>query len=193
MGGCADNNPEKSLAAPISSLTPRRGRPRKFAQPSRAVTLTLPEAVLETLEAIDRDLSRAIVRLAQPEAAKRPHAPAELISFGRRAVIVVHPTKTLEQRTGVVLVPFSDGRALISFDGTMTPARLELLIQDALDQHDLPDEDGVVFESIRDVLKDARRSATVSLRQQHIMVLEFGNGSRRSAAVRSGRQRAAAG
>jgi hypothetical protein len=157
------------------------------------VTLTLPETVLEVLEAIDPDLSRAIVRLAQPETAKRPHPPAELMAFGKRAVIVVHPTKSLEQRTGVVLVPFPDGRALISFDGSMTPARLELLIQDALDEHDLAEEDGRVFESIRDVLKDARRSTTVNLRQQHIMVLEFSNGARRNAAVRLGRQRAAAG
>ncbi|MGC4081238.1 MAG: hypothetical protein QM736_03750 [Vicinamibacterales bacterium] len=119
-------------------------------------------------------LSRAIVRLAQPEVAKRPHPPAELVSFGRRAVIVVTPTRTLEHRTGVVLVPLSDGRALISFDSSMTPARLELTIQDALDEHDLPDTDSHVFECIRDLLRDVRRrSSEVTLRQQHIMVLEF--------------------
>jgi hypothetical protein len=153
------------------------------------VTLTIPETVIETLESIDRDLSRAIVRIAQPKAGKATHPAAELVTFGRRAVIVVSPTRTLEQRTGVVLIPFSDGRALISFDGSITPARLELLIQDALDEHDLPEEDGRVFESIRDVLKEARRSTTVDVRQQHIMVLEFGSGARRTAAARIGKQR----
>ena len=167
------NIPEKILAAPIQSLTPRRGRPRKFAQPSRAVTLTLPEAVIETLETIDHDLSRAVVRLAQPAATGRVHPPAELVSFGRRAVIVVNPTMTLEQRTGVVLVPFSDGRALICFDSSINPARLELMLQDALDEHDLPDADGEVFESIMALLKEVRRSSTVKLRQQNIMLLEF--------------------
>jgi len=159
-----------SLSLPVT--TPRRGRPRKFAQPSRPVTLTLPENVLETLGGIDHDLSRAIVRLAQPEVAKRPSPPAELVSFGKRSVIVVNPTKTLERRTGVVLVPLSDGRALISFDESMTAARLELMIQDALDEHDLPDEDTRIFEAIRDVLRNTRRSPAAVIRQQYIMVIE---------------------
>jgi hypothetical protein len=171
-------------------LKPRRGRPRKFAQPSRAVTLTLPERVIETLQRIDRDLSRAVVRLAQPEASSKPHPAAELVAFGRRAVIVVNPTRTLEQRTGVVLVPFPDGRALICFDGEMTPARLELMLRDALEEHDLPEEDGQVFECIRDVLAEARRSPTVDLRQPHIILLEFGPSSRRGVAKASTRTRA---
>src|SRR3954466_6604886 len=45
---------------------PRRGRPRKFITPSRPVTVTLPEPVLEALAALDGDLGRAIVPLAQP-------------------------------------------------------------------------------------------------------------------------------
>jgi hypothetical protein len=155
------------------------------------VTLTLPVTVIDALETIDRDLSRAVVRIAQPETVRQPHPAAELVSFGRRAVIVVNPTKTLEQRTGVMLVPFPDGRALISFDGSMTPARLELMIQDALDEHDLPEEDGLVFASIRDLLKEARRSAAIDLRQQHIMVLEFGTVPKRGTAVRHGRHRRA--
>ena len=76
-------------------VAPRRGRPRKFGGPSRAVTLTLPENVIRALSGLDRDLSRAVVRLTQPELAKRPHPPAELATFGRRAVIVVSPTRTL--------------------------------------------------------------------------------------------------
>lgn len=154
--------------------------------------MTLPEQVIDTLEQIDPDLSLAVVRLAQAEVAKRPHPAAELVSFGGRAVIAVNPTKTLEQRTGVVLVPLADGRALISFDESMTPARLELTIQDALDEHDLPAHDGAVFESIRDVLKEARRSSTVALRQQHIIVLEFSPAARRGAAVRGNRRRTGA-
>lgn len=162
------------MSLSLSTPAPRRGRPRKFSQPSRPVTLTLPESVIESLGEVDRDISRAIVRLAQSDEAREPRPPAELVQFGRRAVIVVTPTRTLEKRTGVVLVPLSDGRALISFDGSMTPAGLELTIQDALDEHDLPADDSRVFESIRDLLRDVRRSSSVRLRQQHIMVLEFG-------------------
>ena len=134
-----------------------RGRPRKFNGPSRAVTLTLPEDVLAALSAVDYDLSRAVVRVSQSEMRKRPHPPADLATFGRRAVIVVNPSRTLEERTGILLVPLSDGRALISFDESMTIARLELRIQDALEDRELPEEDARIFKSIEEILKTARR------------------------------------
>src|SRR5262245_54882105 len=58
-----------AMAAPIvAALRRRRGRPRKFAAPSRAVTLTLPESVLEALAAINPDPSQAIVQLTRRRA-----------------------------------------------------------------------------------------------------------------------------
>jgi hypothetical protein len=152
--------------------SPRRGRPRKFGTPSRAVTLTLPENVIEALERVDRDLSRAVVRVAQPEIRKRPHTAAELSTFGTRAVIVVTPTRTLERQVGVMLVPLSDGRALISFDESMTPARLELTIEDALEDETLQPGDVEILASIRELLREARRSSSVTLSQRNIIVLE---------------------
>jgi hypothetical protein len=152
--------------------SPRRGRPRKFGAPSRAVTLTLPEDVIDALEQVDRDLSRAVVRVAQDEIRKRPHAAAELSTFGNRAVIVITPTRTLEQQIGVMLVPLSDGRALISFDESMTPARLELKIEDALEDATLRPGDVEILGSIRELLKEARRSSSVTLSQRNIIVLE---------------------
>ena len=162
-------------------MTPRRGRPRKFIAPSRAVTLTLPETVLAALDAVDHDLSRAVVRVTQPQMAKRPHPPAEVATFGRRGVIVVNPSRTLEERTGILLVPLTDGRALISFDESMTIARLELRIQDALDDPKLPTEDARIFKSIEEILKTARRSGDVTLQQRHIIVLESNRPARRRA------------
>jgi len=165
---------------PFTSLAPRRGRPRKFPAPSRAVTLTLPEDVLASLSAVDADLSRAVVRVAQttgPARAARP--PAELVKFGGRAVIVVNATRTLERQTGVLLIPLSDGRALISFDETMTVARLELGIEDALEDHLLTPVDRRVFTAIREILKSARRSDNVTLRQRNIIVLESQRARRR--------------
>lgn len=161
------------MPARPDEAAPRRGRPRKFSAPSRAVTLTLPDHVIAALSTVDQDLSRAVVLVAQREVAKRAHPAAELAMFGRRAVIVVNPTKTLEQRTGVILVPLTDGRALIAFDESMTPARLELKIQDELDDRALPEEDARIFEGIRDLLKEARRSKSVALQQRNIIVLEY--------------------
>jgi len=168
----------RSAGAAVSDLAPRRGRPRKFNTPSRAVTLTLPEQVLGTLSAVDRDVSRAIVRLTHREAAKRPHPAAELVRFGRRAVIVVTATRTLEERTGVFLVPIPDGRALMSFDDSITVATLELKVLDALDDKKLSAEDRRTFQSVHEVLKTARTAGDVVLHERKIIVLE--SRSRRS-------------
>jgi hypothetical protein len=134
--------------------------------------LTLPEHVIDALAALDPDLSRAIVRLAQPMVADRPHAPAELATFGRHSVIVVSPSRTLEKRTGVELLHMPDGRALISFDRSMTIAGLELLIEDALEDKSLPPADRHIFVAIGTILKSARRSDTVTLLQRTVIVLE---------------------
>ena len=152
----------------LTSLAPRRGRPRKFHAPSRAVTLTLPEDVLSALSAVDTDL----IRVAQTKRLAQVRAPAELVKFGGRAVIVVNATRTLEEQTGVLLIPLSDGRALISFDETMTVARLELAIEDALEDRRLTPADRSIFTAIREILKTARRSGAVTLRQRTIIVLE---------------------
>lgn len=150
---------------------PRRGRPRKFAGPSKPVTLTLPTAAIEALKAVDGDLSRAIVRLAQPELQRQPHPPAELLTFGSHAVIVVQKSRSLERRTGVSLVPLHDGRALISFEQGLTTASLELLIADALDDRTLEAGDRAIFQAVADILKSARRATNVSLLQRSIIVL----------------------
>ena len=134
--------------------------------------------MIDALAALDPDLSRAIVRLAQPMLADRPHAPAELATFGRHSVIVVSPSRTLEKRTGVELLHMPDGRALISFDRSMTIAGLELLIEDALEDKSLPPADRQIFVAIGTILKSARRSDTVTLLQRTVIVLE----TRRAAA-----------
>jgi hypothetical protein len=145
----------EALTVSVASISPvsnalrrRRGRPRKFVGPSRAVTLTLPETTLEKLSAIDSDLSRAVVAMTNKKASLNGRPPADLAVFGRRAVITIRPTRSLEQHTGIDLVPLPDGRALMMFDHPQTTAELELLILDALDDAGLDAEDRRVFEGI---------------------------------------------
>jgi len=162
-----------------TTLRRRRGRPRKFATPSRAVTLTLPESVLTELEKIAPDPSHAIVQLMKRRAPTDGKAAAELVSFGRRAVISVKPTPTLNDQTGIELVPMPDGRALITFDQPTTLAELELTIYDALENANLSSDDRKVFEAIGNILKEARRSEDVSLLRRNIIVLESSGPARR--------------
>ena len=43
----------------------RTGRPAKFAEPSRPVTVTLPERILDLLAAVDSDRAQAIVKTVE--------------------------------------------------------------------------------------------------------------------------------
>jgi hypothetical protein len=167
-----------------SELAPiRRGRPRKFARPSSSVTLTLPNDVIAALHGVDRDLGRAVVRLMQPRMEEPPRPAAELTSFGDRAVIVVPRTPQLGARTGVELVPFSDGRALISFDERLSVPQIELRVGDALEDAALAAPDRAVFEALADILRNARRSESMVLRQRSIIILQRARPRARAAAA----------
>jgi hypothetical protein len=169
-----------TIGLPVGAvLRRRRGRPRKFTTPSRAITLTLPEAVLQTLTGIDPDPSRAIVQLTKRKAPAQPRPPAELSVFGQRAVISIRPTRSLEQQVGLDLVPLPDGRALISFDQPTTVAELELMLYDAIQDPALKPEDRTVFEGVAKILTDARRSDDVTLLNRSIIVLESARMRRR--------------
>lgn len=114
----------------LSALRARPGCPRKYSTSSRAVTLTLPESVIDALARVHPDLSRAIVANVRRRVDER--RPAELDVFGRRAVISVWATGSLARRTGIELIPLPDGRSLIAFDQQKGLAEIELLLQDAL-------------------------------------------------------------
>jgi hypothetical protein len=160
-----------------------RGRPQKFGRPSRAVTLTLPEDLIRALASVDEDLSRAVVRLTQPLMADVvPRPPAELTKYGDSAVIVVKPVEALRRLPGVSLVPLPDGRALISLDGHMAPPDFELKIRDVLDEDgDLEANDRSVLTSIVEILKSARGTRGIDVRQRSIIVLQAtARGSRKA-------------
>jgi hypothetical protein len=155
------------------------------------VTLTLPEHVIAALADIDSDLSRAVVHVVQPELGKKPHPSAELATFGRHAVIVVRPSRTLERRTGVVLVPLPDGRALISFEESKTIPELELQLQDLLEDPQLAAPDRSTFEQISGILREARRSSTVVVRRRNIIVFVTTPPTRSRTTGASGRKKRA--
>jgi len=175
------------MPSPIAALDPRRGRPRKFEAPSKAITLTLPTSVIGALGSIDPDLSRAVVSLVQSVLPREPHAPAELATFGRSALIIVRPSPAFEERTGVKLIPLASGGALISFGDAVNVARLELSIRDALEDTALTDEDRSTFSAVADILKSSRRSQNVTLCQRNVIVIEStGQPRRRSRDARRG-------
>jgi hypothetical protein len=163
-------------------LRARRGRPQKFGRPAKAVTLTLPEDVIGALTGIDEDLGRAVVRVSQPLAAKAAQRrPAELSTYGDSAVIVVKPLSVLARMTGVTLVPMPDGRALISLDPAISVHEFELMLRDVLESKGQIETDArTLLLAIADILKSARQTKNVTIRQRSIIVLQESRSRRRA-------------
>jgi hypothetical protein len=126
------------------------------------------------LKAIDVDLGRAIVRIAEARAprAERAVRPAELASYGNQAVIVVLPVRTLKRLSGVQLVPIGNGRALISLDRLRSSADFELQLNDMLQHNGVHDNERESLELLSAILRDARRSRSVTVQERTIIVLQ---------------------
>ncbi len=160
--------------------TRRRGRPPKFGRPAQTVTITLPDDVVEAFRAVDPDLSRAIVRVAETEGPKMtPRPDVELTHYGHSAVIVLKPSSAVERLPGVALVPLPDGRALISLDQDKGIAEFDVLVRDALEAGMTSPADRATLQQLGDILRSARRSRRVRLSQRSIIVLETGTGAER--------------
>jgi hypothetical protein len=163
-------------AADLHAVTraPRRGRPTKFGRPARAITLTLPDDVIEALSAINLDISRAVVQLHEARKRGSPPlpAPVELSDYGRGSLILITPGRALRTIRGLDLIPLSDGRALIALDEPLSLAGLELALRDALEVHEHPDSEHRALASIVEILRGTRRSRGARLRTRTIVVIE---------------------
>jgi len=88
---------EKKKSAPAKN---RGGRPRKFAEPSRPITVTLPDRTLELLQAVDQDRAKAITKIADAAIYGKSldRAVVRLVEIEPgTAVIVVAPSKRLKE------------------------------------------------------------------------------------------------
>ena len=146
----------------------------KYGRASRAVTLTLPEDVIARLDAVDTDLGRAIVMLAERHATGRGRPPrrAEIAAYGNHAVISVNPVGVLKRLPGVQLVPIGNGRALIALAQEISVSQLELDLRDAIERGAIKQVERQTLEALADILRRARLSPSVSIEQRTIIVLE---------------------
>ena len=159
------------------------GRPTKYGRPSQRVTLTLPRDVITRLRAVDADLGRAIVSVTERSApAGHRSRPAEIVGWGRQAVIIVVPSRAMRRLPGVELVPAGGGRALIALEHPNSVSQLELDLHDALDGPDVTAVERESLSGVADILREARHAQRVRLKERSIIVLEW-TGRRRAGAA----------
>ncbi len=158
--------------SPVPNVGARRGRPRKFAKPSRAITQTLPVDVIAAVRKFDPDLARGIVRLAGRLSSDESH-PRVSVEGARNKLIVVPPTQALVRHAGVRLVTLLDGRAFIAFQNELSVDDLELRLGDALQGGELTPGDRLLFEELVALLGEGRRGGgRVRIERQAILLVE---------------------
>jgi len=124
-------------------LTKKRttlGRPPKFQEPRRPVTVTLPEHTLAELAAIDKDRARAIVKItdAVNGGGRRPLRPVELVEMSPdKSLIVVGPSKVLKRIPFLQLIEIAQSRYLLTLPSGTAVESLEVALNDMLNDADL--------------------------------------------------------
>ena len=140
------------------------GRPPKFHEPSRPITLTLPESTLDGLLKIDPDRGKAIVKLAEM-ALRRGRFSAPLVEAVEMAanisLIIIGPSAALRRIPFLHLIEVAPSRFLLAVDPGNDFKSLEIAIQDELEN--VPAEDmherellAQLLACMRSYRKDAR-------------------------------------
>jgi hypothetical protein len=118
------------------------GRPPKFEEARRPITVTLPERTLQQLSQIHADRARAIVK-ATTEALGFKSDKRSLVdiveAYPGQALVIVGPSRHLREIDFLRLVEIAPERFLLVLSAGTAIDSLELAVGDLLDQ--LPPED----------------------------------------------------
>ncbi len=147
--------------------TPRAGgRPRKFAEPSTRITVTLPKGTLRELAAIHGDRAQAIVRATRAATGGvqgRPK-PVEVVEMiPGCGLIVVGPCASLARIKWLNMIEIAPARYLLTLPTGTAVEVLEVAIRDALEHlPEAEEHERAMLETLKDLLVGVRRASTVS-------------------------------
>lgn len=157
------------------SNVPKGGRPAKFDEPSRVVTLTLPERVLNRLSMIDGDRAKAIVKAADaffPSDKQTDTDPVRELKIDKnRSLISVPNCRQLHSISWLTLIEISPGCHLLSLSPGIPIEKLEVTIGDFLDEKgDITDSERTILSSLLRHLRAPRRNHAVQ--KEEILVID---------------------
>lgn len=149
-----------------SSETARAaGRPPKYDEERRPITVTLPERVLTKLQSVNADRSRAIVKCVEAVTGEgeRLLKPLELVEVAPgKALIVVGPSQALKRIEWLRLVEIAPARSLLILPSGTPIEVLEVAIHDLLESLAEDDDEKELLTRLRDVISFQRRGRTIS-------------------------------
>lgn len=113
------------------------GRPRKFAGPSRVVTLTLPEETIDRLRHFDEDRAKAIVMAAERGAPAEEGADAAMVELievgGDLGMIMVPSCACLKSIPDLRLAQVAPNRCLVLLSAGTPLSDIEIALADQLE------------------------------------------------------------
>lgn len=153
----------------------KRGRPLKFGRPTRPLSVSLPDDVIEWLDSIDPDPAWAIVSLFEKARQRTSlhdgRVPAELVQLpGKRALIIVTPD-LFDGLQGVSVIRLSDGRGFLALEAGKGYADLEVAVADRIDAPGVTPERRKALSAIRQQLREWRLSG-LKFESRSILVVD---------------------
>jgi hypothetical protein len=142
------------------------GRPPKYDECRRPITVTLPERILRDLHSINPDRSRAIVKCVETVIGKKSGRNFKLVELIEltpgKALIVVGPSASLQQIEWLRLVEISPLRYLLVLPSGMAVEVLEVTIHDILRDLDPNNSESALLKELLDVISPQRRGGSIT-------------------------------
>jgi hypothetical protein len=142
------------------------GRPRKFTEPSRPVTVTLPERTLDQLRTVDADRALAIVKAvdAVTGGTGKNVLTVDVVEVAPGiSVIVIPPTRSLRSIPWLKTIEVAPARHLITIEPGVPIEKIEVAIIDLIEvaKSDVPEE-VPTLEALREKMGSLRRRERIS-------------------------------
>lgn len=159
----------QALATPTPSPRSgaRRGRPRKFEEPSKVITLTLPESTLRDLEQLDPDRARAIVQAVRKAMSARSAVTPDVDVVEMvpgTGLIVIGASRLLKRIPYLHLVEIAPGRFLLAMDPGHDFKALEVAIRDLFEEvPGMEAREKHLLEQLLDRIRTERRGERVRM------------------------------
>ena len=145
----------------------RTGRPPKFREARRPVTITLPERTLRLLAAVDRDRARAVVRVTDAAVPSADGADSRLVEVVEMlpgiGIILVGASRYLREIPWLRLVELAPGRLLLSIPSGTPIESLEIAVHDLLEAVPAAESrERAVLEGLHALIRRLRRGQSIS-------------------------------
>ena len=157
---------KRSKTAP-AKIPKSIGRPPKFHEPRRPITVTIPDRTLAELDRIHPDRAQAIVKAVEamkPANESQSRPPIETVEVcPGQALIVIGPSVELKKIPWLRLVEIAPMRYLLSITSGTPVEALELAIRELIEDLDPAEEyERELLHGIREQISSVRRGQKLS-------------------------------